>query len=232
MTFTIAERGAGAHAAPVRKLVGRLRVCHALACGLIVSLVACNGGVGSTVPPQPTATGSALATTGTAPTPKFDPTGILLVGVGEQVQARPPSEEFAVALSDAMQLAQANGSDLGYPWIDPSSGELVLSVVTPHGRELVAAASITVPHRTRDVSQGAAELRRIQDDVTFLHSRGVPHSELIYATGPDQRDNRVLIVISAMSPSLLGYLAAHYSPDALALQVDPAGAGGAPATTP
>ena len=68
--------------------------------------------------------------------------------------------------------------------------------------------------------------------MTFLHSRGVPDSELIYATIPDHRDNRALIVISAMSPSLLGYLAAHYPPDALAVQVDPAGAGGAPATTP
>jgi len=190
-----------------------------------VFLVACNGGVvGPTVTSLPTATGSALATTGNAPTPKFDPTGILLVGVGEQVQARPPSEDFAVALSDAMQLAEANGTDLGDPWIDPSSGELVLSVVTSRGREIVEAASITVPHRTRDVSHGAAELRRIQDDVTFLHSRGMPDSELIYATSPDQRDNRALIVISAMSRPLLEYLAEHYPVDALAVEVDPSGA--------
>ena len=166
-----------------------------------------------------------------APSSSVSATGILLVSVGEQVQARPPTEEFAVAISRATELAEANGGDLGYPWLDPASGELVLSVVTPHGRELVAAAGITVPHRTRDVSHGAAELRRIQDDVTFLHSRGVPDSELIYTTSPDQRDNRALIVISAMSPSLLGYLAAHYPPDALAVQVDPAGAGGAPAAT-
>jgi len=176
--------------------------------------------------------GSPRSSVSASPSSSVSATGILLVSVGEQVQARPPTEEFAVAISRAMELAEANGDDLGYPWLDPTSGELVLSVVTPHGRALVEAASIAVPHTTRDVSHGAAELRRIQDDVTFLHSRGVPDSALIYATSPDQRDNRALIVISAMSPSLLGYLAAHYPADALAVEVDPAGAGGAPLGTP
>lgn len=216
----------------MRNGIGQLRVRKALTGALLVSLVACNGGAGPTVPAEPTATGLALATTTAAPTPNVDRTGIVLVSAGEQLEGTPPGEDFAVALSDAMQLAEANGTDMGYPWIDPSSGELVLSAATPRGRDLIDAAGITVPHRTRDVSHGAAELRRIQDDVTFLHARGVSDSALIYATGPDERDNRALIVISAMSPSLLGYLAAHYPPDALALQVDPAGAGGGPAATP
>jgi hypothetical protein len=177
---------------------------------------------------------SITACTGPAvsPSASADAAGILLVSVGEQVQARPPTEAIAVAFSRAMELAEANGDDLGYPWLDPANAELVLSVVTPRGRELVEAAGTTVPHRTRDVAHGATDLRRIQDDVTLLHSRGVPNSELIYATIPDQRDNRTLIVISATSPSLLEYLAANYPADALAVMVDPAGPGGAPATTP
>jgi hypothetical protein len=177
---------------------------------------------------------SMVACTAPAATPSsgLDASGILLVGVGEQVQSRPGTEDLAVAVSRALELAEANGNDLGYPWLDPASGELVLSVVTPRGRELVEAAGITVPHRTRDVAHGAAELRRIQDDVTFLHSRGVPDSERIYATIPDHRDNRALIVISSMSPSLLAYLAAHYPADALAIQVDPTGAGGGTGSQP
>lgn len=155
-----------------------------------------------------------------------------MVDVGEKVQSGPPSEEVGAAFSLAMALAESNGHDLGYPWIDPASGELVLSVVTQHGREIVDAAGITVPHRIRDVTHGAAELRSIQDDVTFLHSRGVAGSELIYATAPDQRDNRALIVISAANEALLAYLAATYPPDALAVMVDPSGAGGAPAAAP
>ena len=123
-----------------------------------------------------------------------------------------------------MELAEANGDDLGYPWVDPATDELVLSVVTPRGRELIEAAGITVPHRIRDVAHGAAELRRIQDDATFLNGQGVVDAELIYLTIPDFRDNRALIVISAMSRPLLDYLAEHYPADALAIQIDPGGA--------
>jgi hypothetical protein len=172
---------------------------------------------------------AACSTPAPSPSSNIDASGILIVSAGEQVQAKPPNEDLAVAFSRATELADANGDDLGYPWIDPVTAELVLSVVTPHGRELVDAAGITVPHRTRDVSHGAAELRRIQDDVTFLHSRGVPDSELIYATSPGHRDNRALVVMSSTSPTLLEYLTAHYPPDALAVTVDPTGAGGAPA---
>jgi hypothetical protein len=167
-----------------------------------------------------------------SPSSTIQATGILVVNVGEQVQSRPPNESVGQVFSDAMVLAEANGDDLGYPWLDQASGELVLSVLTPRGRQLVEAAGITVPHRTRDVYHGAAELRRIQDDVTFLHSRGVPDSELIYETIPDHRDNRALVVLSAASPSLIAYLAAHYPADAIAVEVDPAGAGGAPADAP
>jgi len=151
----------------------------------------------------------------------LDTTGILLVAIGEQVQSKPPNEALAQALSDALLQAEANGVDIGYPVIDPVSGELVVSAASQRGRELLQAASIPVPHRIRNVTHGAGELRRILDDVTFLGSRGVPDASLIFMTVPDQRDNRALIVISAMSRSLLDYLAAHYPPDALAVQVDP-----------
>jgi hypothetical protein len=157
-----------------------------------------------------------------SPSANLDSTGILLVPVGEQVQGGPATEAFKVAHSDALVLAEANGNDLGYPWID-TSGVLVVSAVTQHGRDLIQAARIAVPYRVRDVTHGAGELRKIQDDATFLLTQGVPGAELIYRTVPDYRDNRALIVISSMSRPLLEYLAAHYSIDALAVQVDPSG---------
>lgn len=155
------------------------------------------------------------------PTSILDPTGILLVGVEEQVQAGPATEEFADALEAAFALAEANGDDLGYPWIDQVTGELILSAATLRGRELIEAAGIGVPYRIRDVSHGAAELQRIQDDVTLLGSRGVTDADLIALTLPDYRDNRALIVINAMSRPLLDYLAEHYPAEAIAVQVDP-----------
>lgn len=171
---------------------------------------------------------------GTAPslrpasTVTVDVTGILVVDVSEQVQGGPVPRRFAEPLSAALQLAEANGDDLGYPWLDPVANELVLSAVTPRGRELIEEADIAVPHRTRDVAHGAAELRHIQDDVTFLGSRGVEDAELILMTLPDHRDNRALIVISAMSRPLLDYLAQHYPPDAIAVQIDPVASGAGP----
>jgi hypothetical protein len=163
-----------------------------------------------------------------SPSANLDSTGILLVGVGEQVQGGgPATEAFKMAYSDAIMLGEANGDDIGYPWVD-TSGVLVVSAVTQHGRDLIEAARIAVPYRVRDVTHGAGELRKIQDDATFLLTQGVPGAELIYMTAADHRDNRALIVISSMSRPLLDYLAAHYPIDALAVQVDPSG-GGAPA---
>jgi len=44
---------------------------------------------------------------------------------------------------------------------------------------------------------------------------GIPNSALIYATSPDHRDNRTMVVIRVTSPSLLEYQAARYPADAL-----------------
>jgi hypothetical protein len=165
-----------------------------------------------------------------SPSPSLDRSGILFVNLGDQVQARPPNEQLADALSKALELAESS-DDVGYPWIDPSTGGLVMSAASAAGRQAIAAAGVSVPYTIRDVTHGAAELRDILNDVTFLHSRGVPKSELIYSTVPDHRDNRAMIVMSAMDQSLLDYLAQHYPADALAVKIDPTGAGGAPAST-
>lgn len=148
---------------------------------------------------------------------------IIVIAAGDQVQAVPPNEGFAVALSSAQKLAEANGVDLGYPWIDPATGELVLSAVTPRGRGLLDAANPSVPFRIRMVPYGAAELRRIQDGATLLNGQGVVDANLIHATLPDDRDNRAVIVICRMSQPLVDALKARYPAGALAIRVDPAG---------
>lgn len=158
-----------------------------------------------------------------APSASLVTAGILLIQPGERVQTGPPTEELKQIMSDALVLAQNNGNDLGYPTYDETTGEIVLSVVTPHGADLIASAAISAPHRLRSVSHGAAELQRIQDDATFLRAQGVPGAELIYATAPDFRDNRAMIVISAASQPLLDALTARYPADALAVQVNPRG---------
>jgi hypothetical protein len=68
-----------------------------------------------------------------------------------------------------------------------------------------------------------AELERIKDDATRLVEEGLPDADLIFQTTPDHRDNRAMITISEMSQPLLEALARRFSPDALAIQVDPSG---------
>lgn len=167
---------------------------------------------------------AAACTASPAPTASVEPAGILVVEVGEKVQAGPPTEELKVLLSDLLVMTENLGEDLGYPTYDAATGQIVVSVVTPRGRELIDGAGIKVPYRIRSVVHGAAELRRIQDDVTLLRAQGVPGADLIYATVPDYRDNRTMIVIRAASQPLLDALTARYPADALAVQVNPTGA--------
>jgi len=158
------------------------------------------------------------------PSASTDPTGVLIVQPGEKLQTGPPTEELKQIMSDALVLAQNNGNDLGYPTWDAATGEIVLSVVTPHGSDLIIAAGIRAPYRIRAVKHGVGLLEHIRDDATFLRAQGVSGAELIYATFPDYRDNRAVIVISAPSQPLLDALTARYPADALAVQLKPIGA--------
>jgi len=192
----------------------------------VIGVVAVGGALLWLSPPSinngsaPTATSGQPSASASRPV-DLDATGILLVGADEQVQARPGGGALSTAFNGALLFSQAHPDDVGYPWIDPSSGELVVSAATPQGRTLLEGASIAVPHRIRDVAHGSAEIQRIQDEVTMLRSQGVIDAQLIYRTMPDQRDNRALITISSMSRPLLEALAGRFPADALAVEMDP-----------
>jgi hypothetical protein len=151
-----------------------------------------------------------------------DQTGILIVGPDYQKQSGSQDEAVAAAFDQALQLAeQSNPNDLGYPWIDPSTGELIVSAATARGRTLLENASFGVPVRIRDVAHNCAELLKIQDEATRLYAQGVTDAALIYQTGPDYRDNRAWITIARLSRPLLDELARRFPPDALIVVVDP-----------
>ena len=160
------------------------------------------------------------------PSQNLDSTGILFVASDEQVQARPPDEAHAQAFSDAWLLAEQLGDDLGYPWIDPATGQLILSAATAQGRDRLEDLAIGVPFGIREVRHGAKELRAIQDAATRLRAEGVPGAELIYGTSPDHRDNRTLIFISEVSRPLLDALAQRFPPTAIAITIEPMGNAG------
>ena len=153
----------------------------------------------------------------------IDPTGILIVAIGEQVQAGPEFEVLALAFDQALRLAMDHPDDFGYPWLDPATNEVIFSVATSEGRSLAenAVITVTVPYCFRAVDHSYAELQQIQDDVTYLRSEGVVDAQLIYLVMPDQRDNRTLIVMSTLSRALLEELATRFPAEAIAVQIDP-----------
>jgi hypothetical protein len=146
----------------------------------------------------------------------------LIVGPDYQLQSGSRDEAVSTAFDQALLLAeQGNPNDLGYPWIDPSTGGLVVSTATSRGRALLESTSFGVRVRIRNVTHSTAELQKIQDDATRLNGQGVPDAVLIYETGPDFRDNRTWITIARFSRPLLDELARRFPPDALIVVVDP-----------
>lgn len=200
----------------------------------ILAVGACSAETVPTLHPliTPTQAVPAQATPTAAPTPvasavapagaSLDATGILIVGPDYQLQSGSKDEAVSSAFDQALQLAeQSDPNDLGYPWIDPSTGGLVVSAATAHGRALLESTSLGVPVRIRDVAHSTAELQKIQDDATRLNGQGVTDAMLIYETGPDFRDNGTWITIARLSRPLLDELARRFPPDALIVVVDP-----------
>jgi hypothetical protein len=138
----------------------------------------------------------------------------------------------------AVSFAEHTNPDgLGYPWIDRSTGSVVVSVVTAAGRAaindwIVRGADVAspkgahiqrpaVPVQQRLVSYSFAQLERIMDDATRLRQAGVPDADAIWAVGPDYENNRIVITIDRRSERLLSALAARYGTQAIAIRVDP-----------
>lgn len=163
------------------------------------------------------------ASPSSSPTPDNPLADLIEVAPGEQVQPGQAGEDVLHALDRAYQFAQAHPDDIGYPWIEPSSKELVLSAVTPQGRDLLEseAASLGVASRIRDVDHSIGQLQQIQEAVTHLNAEGVADAQLIFATYPDQRDNRIVISMSARSADLIEALARRFGADAIAILIDP-----------
>jgi hypothetical protein len=227
-----------ADAARVARSAGGFRVSRAVL-GVVTVLVAAALTFGALRLLGPIGPSTASGTREPTPSPTAAPTpsatagvdlgSIIRVAPGENVQVGPASENLLHAFDQAWTFAQSHADDLGYPWVDPNKGELVLSAVTARGRTLLEseAAGFSVPVRVREVTHSFAELQGIQDDVFRLRAEGVPDANLIYQTSPDHRDNRTLIVMSAESQPLLEALAQRYGADAIAVEVDPSrGPGG------
>jgi hypothetical protein len=161
---------------------------------------------------------------GADPSPNRHASGLVILGPVTRQQ--PPAEVLAVAYDDAVELARANPSDFGYPWIDKAGGRVVLTVSSLVGARLArgflprqAAALATVA--TRAGGRSWAHLEWIKDDATRLVEAGLPDADLIWVTESDTENNRILITVSEISDRLLEGLAKRYGTDSVAIRHDP-----------
>ncbi len=142
-------------------------------------------------------------------------------------QGRPTSEEQAQAFSDAFDFAEMHPNDVGYPWIDPKTDALELSAASARGRENLTTfrASIATPTRIRDVTRSFGELEALKHEITTLRAQGVPDADLLFKSTPDHKNNRIVIGVTKPSATLFRALRDRYGTGAIALLVDPDGAG-------
>ncbi len=159
----------------------------------------------------------------TYPGETLDPSGIALVGP-VPYQVSPKNEQQAIAFAQAERLAKKNPNDMGYPWLDEATGTLELSAVNDSGKLAAGTADgdaqiSGLVHKATTAHASIAQLDRISDAVTRLHAEGVPHSDLIYMTEPDQQHNRIIITVSGLNEELMSSLASRFGTSLIAVRV-------------
>lgn len=164
-----------------------------------------------------------------------DESGLLLV-CEENVTGMP--EALRDTAASGMTLAMAHPEEFGYPWPDPSTGELEVRIAAPAAEVLIAdwtsgratqgtgEKTLAIPRPTVAIrrlrpARSVAELVRIQNAVT--PPARMPDADLVYMAGPDPRHNATLIAIDHTSASLLRALADRYGTEAIVIRIAPRG---------
>jgi len=171
-------------------------------------------------------------------------TGIVLLGpIDYDARIEPLPDPLRSAWSNAFTLAQEGyPDDFARPWVDLTTGELVVSAATPSGVEIAqrwVQSGLQVPSpkpggpftidlprpevtvRIRLVQHSIRGLDRVIDGVIDLVRAGVPGAERIYSAGQDPEHDRVIIVTDRLNDQLLEAIAARFGVEVIAVRVDP-----------
>ncbi len=158
----------------------------------------------------------------------------LLITCEDRVPDMPSELRDAGAL--AWSLADEHPDAFGYPWSDPSTGEVEIRVTGPEAEPfiqqwLAGNATRGSGEKTLPIPPPKVPLRRVATDRSLhalidlqhglLPPRGLPDGDLIYQAGPDLRRNVVMVWIDHESDPLLRALAATYGTAALVIRLAP-----------
>lgn len=195
-----------------RRIVTAVSLAGLLASGGVVPAMATSSGAGSSAASQ---------------NESVDKSGIAIVGP-DAFQARPQTEDQAMAFDAALTAATQDRSAMGYPWLDPRTNTVELRPVTASGVDAARAAAPKVASKgvkvtTDSTAPSIAELDVLQDALTHLVDDGAPNATLVWMTEPDQQNGRVIVTVSRLDPALMSYLAARFGTTEIAVRVQDAG---------
>lgn len=131
--------------------------------------------------------------------------------------------DAAVLLAEAQRLAAAYPDDFGFPWTDPTSGAVIVDVVTDAGQRRAAdvwpAGADLTPVRTHRVRHSVKELTAIRLAITDLVDSGVRDGRAILGVVTDFPHNRVIVDLRWLNDPLLTALATRFGTESIAIRV-------------
>jgi hypothetical protein len=162
-------------------------------------------------------TGAASSSTASAPDVR-SASGITILG---PLPATPPPlpTNLALALDDANRASAADPQNLAFPWVDRSSGTVVVPAATAAGTAKAtgfrSARATAAPTRVVTVKHSRAYLQKIMDDTI-----GLTASAKVQLTQADPANDRAILWLDAApTDSYLRALASRYDPSAIAVYV-------------
>ena len=168
-----------------------------------------------------------IVTLAAGPAPTRHPSGIEIVppldvpAIVAQGQMPLP---LAMAVTDAITLAESQPDNFGYPYMDRTTGTLFVSAATAAGNQTASSwtprpQALSVRRTTRSVTRSYRALERIRHEAIGPGAADLPNGKLIWMTTADEEKNRVLIVIDHLDDPLLFALAGRYGTDAIAVRI-------------
>lgn len=153
-----------------------------------------------------------------------DPSGIAVLAEFPR-SPKPQTDQQAAALQEAYELAIANATTMGYPWIDATAGSVVIPTTSPTSAETAIAASdgaiAKAAHSIKPATATISRLERLADEVISLRAKAVPNADTINEIHRDKVRGRLVVGVRSLQDDLMKYLAERFGTTDIAVHVNP-----------
>jgi hypothetical protein len=151
-----------------------------------------------------------------------DPGAGIVVLRDRAVLPAKPGEDVALALDAVVRSSGLHSSDFGYPFVDRTTGAVVITVASADGATAalqlqsdVVRANRAIKVEVRSVAHSRAALERIMDEVIGPQSEGI----VVRASYPDPENDRIIVETGSPAEAFLRRLGSTYSASSIAVRV-------------